>query len=124
MANFVDFTPLRNSYRVSDLVQKYRTPHTLTTQRGTHCENVTILPDHYMYTPLCKGLCEGGILKSEVRHRLSPPRDREPYAPYSMLTVATVSGTCVLRVPGRQVERRVANFEKFRRLRRRWQIFL
>jgi len=31
--------------------------------------------------------------------------------------------SCVLRVPGRQVERLVANFEKFRRLRRRWQNF-
>jgi hypothetical protein len=40
-----------------------------------------------------------------------------------MHLIPCFSGTCVLRVPGRQVERLVANFEKFRRLRRRWQNF-
>jgi len=41
-----------------------------------------------------------------------------------MHLIPCLSGSCVLHVPGRQVERCVANFEKFRRLRRLWQIFL
>jgi len=46
MANFVDFTPLRiNSYCGEQYAEPH--PHALTTQRGTHYNNVTILPDHY-----------------------------------------------------------------------------
>ena len=65
MANFVDFTPLRiNSYCGEQYAEPH--PHALTTQRGTHYNNVTILPDHYSTSVPGSDLCEGGILKAFV----------------------------------------------------------
>jgi hypothetical protein len=62
LANFVDFTPLRNSYCGEQSAEPH--PQALTTQRGTHYNNVTILPDHYSVPG--SDLCEGGILKAFV----------------------------------------------------------